>query len=78
MKHIHFDVESDGFYGAYWACKDGSDCAVIAMLGDDPEDYMVCLLLCGFQFAQVIVHYRAERLQGASLLLAGIVRSALR
>lgn len=41
MKHIHFDVESDGFYGAYWACKDGSDCAVIAMLGDDPEDYMV-------------------------------------
>ena len=40
MKHIHFDVESDGFYGAYWACKDGSDCTVIAMLGDDPEDYM--------------------------------------
>ena len=31
MKHIHFDVESDGFYGAYWACKDGSSCAVIAM-----------------------------------------------
>ena len=28
------------FYGAYWACKDGSDCTVIAMLGDDPEDYM--------------------------------------
>lgn len=24
MKHIHLDVESDGFYGAYWACKDGS------------------------------------------------------
>ena len=43
MKHIHFDVESDGFYGAYWACKDGSDCAVIAMLGDDPEDYMARL-----------------------------------
>ena len=40
MKHIHFDVESNGFYGAYWACKDGSDCTVIAMLGDDPEDYM--------------------------------------
>ena len=37
MKHIHFDVESDGFYGAYWVCKDGSDCAVIAMLGDDPR-----------------------------------------
>ena len=40
MKHIHFDIESGGFYGAYWACKGGSDCAVIAMLGDDPEDYM--------------------------------------
>ena len=40
MKHIHFDAESDGFYGAYWECKGGSDCAVIAMLGDDPEDYM--------------------------------------
>lgn len=40
MKHIHFDIETDGFYGAYWTCKNGSDCAVIAMLGDDPEDYM--------------------------------------
>ena len=40
MKHIHFDIESNGFYGAYWECKDGSDCAVIAMLGDDPEDYL--------------------------------------
>lgn len=40
MKHIHFDVEGDGFYGAYWEYKDGSDCAVITMLGDDPEDHM--------------------------------------
>lgn len=40
MKHIHFDVEPDGFYGAYWKCAGDSDCAVIAMLGDDPEDYM--------------------------------------
>ena len=40
MEHIHFDIKGDGFYGAYWVCKDGSDCAVIAMLGDDPEDYM--------------------------------------
>ena len=40
MKHIHFDLETAGFYGAYWACKGGSDCAIIAMLGDDPEDYM--------------------------------------
>lgn len=21
MKRAHFDVEEDGFYGAYWACK---------------------------------------------------------
>ena len=40
MKHIHFDIESDGFYGAYWACKGSSDCTVVSMLGDDPEDYM--------------------------------------
>lgn len=20
MKHLHFDVETAGFYGAYWAC----------------------------------------------------------
>lgn len=40
MKHVHFDVETDGFYGAYWKCAKASDCAMIAMLGDDPEDYM--------------------------------------
>ena len=34
MKHIHFDVETDGFYGAYWACKTPSDCAMITMIGD--------------------------------------------
>ena len=33
MKHLHFDVELNGFYGAYWACADGSDCAVITMIG---------------------------------------------
>ncbi len=40
MKHLHFDVDRDGFYGAYWAGTAQSDCAVIAMMGDDPEDYM--------------------------------------
>lgn len=40
MKHQHFDVETAGFYGAYWACAGGSDCAVIAMIGDDPEDWL--------------------------------------
>ena len=24
MKHLHFDVELHGFYGAYWACGDGN------------------------------------------------------
>ena len=32
MKHLHFDVELNGFYGAYWACAGGSDCAVITMI----------------------------------------------
>lgn len=40
MKHIHFDVEEYGFYGAYWQCKIPSDAAIITMLGDDSEDYM--------------------------------------
>ena len=40
MKHIHFDIETDGFYGAYWECPEKTDAAIIAMLGDDPEDYM--------------------------------------
>ena len=28
MKHLHFDVETAGFYGAYWACAVGlrGDC----------------------------------------------------
>ena len=38
MKRLHFNVEPDGFYGAYWACDGGAGCAVIAMIGDDPED----------------------------------------
>ena len=40
MKHIHFDTEIGGFYGAYWECGTATDCAIIAMLGDDPEDHM--------------------------------------
>ena len=40
MKYTHFDVARDGFYGAYWPCPSGADCALIAMLGDDPEDHM--------------------------------------
>ena len=40
MKYIHFDAETCGFYGAYWKNKKETNCAIIAMLGDDPEDYM--------------------------------------
>lgn len=40
MKARHFDVETDGFYGAYWKNERPSDCALIAMIGDDPEDYL--------------------------------------
>lgn len=47
MKHIHFDIEKDGFYGAYWKCKNKTDAGVIAMLGDDPEDYLAKNVLNG-------------------------------
>ena len=40
MKKQHFEMESDGFYGAYWRCKTDSNDAVIAMIGDDSEDYL--------------------------------------
>ena len=40
MKHIHFDVKTGGFYGAYWKNKKETNCTIIAMLGDDSEDHM--------------------------------------
>ena len=40
MKKIHFDIEKDGFYGAYWENRQPSKAALITMIGDDPEDYM--------------------------------------
>lgn len=40
MKHIHFEVKTDGFHGVYWQNKMPSNAAIIAMLGDDAEDYM--------------------------------------
>ena len=40
MKHLHFDVVPDGFYGAYWPYKQSTNSTIIAMLGDDSEDYM--------------------------------------
>ena len=40
MDKIKFYVEKDGFYGAYWKNPANTDAAIIAMIGDDPEDYM--------------------------------------
>lgn len=40
MEKIHFEPDTDGFYGAYWNCPPPTDCAIIAMIGDDPEDYL--------------------------------------
>ena len=40
MQKRHFEMETDGFYGAYWKCKTDADCAMIAMIGDDSEDYL--------------------------------------
>ena len=40
MKKIHLDIEKAGFYGAYWENRIPSKAALIAMIGDDPEDYM--------------------------------------
>lgn len=40
MKHVHLDDEKYGFYGAYWKNKNNVKCAIIAMLGDDCEDYL--------------------------------------
>ena len=40
MEKLHFEVEKDGFHGVYWQNKMPSSAAIIAMLGDDAEDYM--------------------------------------
>ena len=40
MKKLIFETEKDGFYGTYYENPQGSDCAVIGLFGDDPNDYM--------------------------------------
>lgn len=40
MDGQHFTDEADGFYGIYFKNKRPSECAIIAMLGDDAGDYM--------------------------------------
>lgn len=41
MKRENFDTEKDGFYGVYYENTKTSDAAIIAMLGDSSDDYMV-------------------------------------
>ena len=40
MKKLIFETEKDGFYGTYYENPKGSDCVVIGLFGDDPNDYM--------------------------------------
>lgn len=47
MKRIHFDVGEDGFYGAYWACKDAHTAA-----GTDSIE-TVPAILCYIIFSNV-------------------------
>ncbi len=40
MKKKFFEIEKDGFYGTYYEDPNGSDCTMIGLFGDDPNDYM--------------------------------------
>lgn len=40
MKKLFFSIEKDGFYGTYYENPHGSDCTVLGLFGDDPNDYM--------------------------------------
>lgn len=40
MVRVRFEVEKDGFHGVYWQNKTPTNASIIAMLGDDAEDYM--------------------------------------
>ena len=40
MKKTFLETEKDGFYGTYYENPRGSDCVVIGMFGDDPNDFM--------------------------------------
>ena len=48
MKRIHFDVEEDGFYGAYWACKDSYTVAGTDSIETVPaiSDYIIISNVC--------------------------------
>ena len=40
MKKQFFETEKDGFYGTYYENPKESDCTMIGLFGDDPNDYM--------------------------------------
>ena len=40
MERVYFEVGKDGFHGVYWQNKMPTTASIIAMLGDDAEDYM--------------------------------------
>ena len=40
MKKEFLSVEKDGFYGTYYENPKESDCVIIGLFGDDPNDYM--------------------------------------
>lgn len=49
MDRLYFNVEKDGFFGAYYENPKASDKAMILMLGDDIDDRMV---IAGVKWAQ--------------------------
>ena len=40
MKRTYYDVSRNGFYGAYWPCRENTDSGLILMLGDDIDDLL--------------------------------------
>ena len=40
MKKQRFSIEQDGFFGTYYETPVPSDCVMIGLLGDDPNDFM--------------------------------------
>lgn len=40
MKKQRFSIEQDGFFGTYYEAPVPSDCVMIGLLGDDPNDFM--------------------------------------
>lgn len=40
MQKQRFSIEQDGFYGTYYPAPVQSDCVMIGLFGDDPNDFM--------------------------------------